>query len=69
METNGKKGSHIPPQSISEAKRLIDAGAVRIDGVKLKPNEYYVDFDRINGAVVQIGKRYFVRAKIVRKTP
>lgn len=67
MATNGKKGSHIPPQTIGEAKRLIDAGAVRIDGTKLKPKEYYVDFDRLNGAVVQIGKRYFVRAKIVRK--
>jgi tyrosyl-tRNA synthetase len=45
--------------SNSEGRRLIADGAVKVDGNKLDSEQ--VDLDRIVGAVVQVGKRRFVR--------
>ena len=46
----------------SEARRLIDGGGVRVDGVKLEPKSYNVDPSVITpGKVLQAGKRKFAR--------
>ncbi len=45
--------------SNSEGRRLIADGAVKVDGDKLDSEQ--VDLDRLVGAVVQVGKRRFVR--------
>ena len=46
--------------STSEARRLIAQGGVRIDGEPVA-DELDVPRDRLEGAVVQAGKRRFVR--------
>jgi tyrosyl-tRNA synthetase len=48
-------------KSRSEARRLIDQGAVRINGERTK--EYSVAVEALMGAVVQVGKRRFVRVE------
>ncbi len=45
--------------SWGEGRRLIQQGAVRLDGEKL--DEFEVPRDRLVGAVLQVGKRRFVR--------
>jgi len=47
----------------SEGRRLIDQGAVRIDGkpVDLGPGEYDVAWSAVEGRVVQAGKRRYAR--------
>ncbi len=50
-------------RSNAEARRLIDQGGVRVGGVALAPGEYDLPRDRINGAVVQVGKRRFARVR------
>lgn len=52
--------------SSSEARRLIDQGAVRIDGRQLSPQEYEIPVDAISGSTVQVGRRKFVRPIIKR---
>ncbi|MCL2136941.1 MAG: tyrosine--tRNA ligase [Coriobacteriia bacterium] len=47
--------------SASEARRLIDGGGVQIDGVALNNEEYRVAPDRLKDAVIQAGRRRFVR--------
>ncbi len=47
--------------SSGEARRMIAAGAVRIDGEPLGPQEMDVLPDRVAGAVLQVGKRKFAR--------
>ncbi len=47
--------------SIGEARRLIDGGGVKVDGVALEPKAYNVEPTRIDGAVIQVGKRKFAR--------
>ena len=47
--------------SRSEARRLVGAGAVRIDGTALGPAEMDVPAERLDGAVLQVGKRAFRR--------
>ena len=50
-------------QSAGEARRLIDGGGVKIDGEALPAKSYNVDPARIAGAVLQVGKRKFVRIR------
>lgn len=50
-------------KSKSEVRRLIDQGGIKIDGVALGPGEHLVDFDRLEGRVVQRGKRQAVRVR------
>jgi tyrosyl-tRNA synthetase len=45
----------------AEARRLIEAGAVRINGDPIPPNLIGVSADELEGATVQLGKRRFVR--------
>ena len=50
-------------QSSGEARRLIDGGGVKIDGEALPAKSYNVAPARIAGAVLQVGKRKFVRIR------
>ena len=50
-------------QSAGEARRLIDGGGVKIDGEPLAPKQYNVESSLLEGAVVQVGKRKFVRIR------
>ncbi len=47
--------------SNGEGRRMIDAGAVRIDGEISPPHAYDLQWDGIVGRVVQAGKRRFAR--------
>ncbi len=47
--------------SASEGRRTIDNGGVRIDGEAVDPGIYSVVRARVEGAVVQVGRRRFVR--------
>ena len=49
--------------SRSEARRLIDAGAVSLDGEALGAGEHDVAGARLDGAVLRVGKRRFRRLK------
>ncbi len=48
-------------QSVGEARRLIDGGGVKINGEALSAKTYNVDPSLLEGAVVQVGKRKFMR--------
>jgi tyrosyl-tRNA synthetase len=45
----------------AEARRLLAGGGVRVGGEALGPDELDVDADRLRGAILQLGKRRFVR--------
>ena len=49
--------------SSSEARRLIAQGAVKIDGDPLPPDAWDVDPEWLEGKVVQVGKRRFLRIR------
>jgi tyrosyl-tRNA synthetase len=64
----GSNGVHIPKllgqgfgMSSSEARRLIQQGAVKIDGEVLPPDRFDVDPAELNGRTIQVGKRRFKR--------
>lgn len=48
-------------KSAGEARRLIDGGGVKVDGAAIPAKEYNVDPSMLAGAVLQVGKRKFVR--------
>jgi tyrosyl-tRNA synthetase len=45
----------------AEARRLLAGGGVKLNGEPLGPTELDVGADRLKGAILQIGKRRFVR--------
>jgi tyrosyl-tRNA synthetase len=47
--------------SNTEGRRMIDAGAVRIEGEVVPPHAYDLRWDDLVGRVVQAGKRRFAR--------
>ncbi|MCI8305671.1 MAG: hypothetical protein HFJ69_03710, partial [Enterorhabdus sp.] len=47
--------------SVSEARSLIDQGGVKVNGEALAPKAYNVEPALLEGAVIQVGKRKFVR--------
>ena len=49
--------------SRSEARRLLTGGGVRIDGDPAAPDALDVSVERLDGAVVQLGKRRFKRLR------
>ena len=48
-------------KSAGEASRLIDGGGVKVNGAAIPAKEYNVDPSMLAGAVLQVGKRKFVR--------
>ena len=48
-------------KSTGEARRLIDGGGVKVNGNAVPAKSYNVDPGMLTGAVVQVGKRKFVR--------
>jgi tyrosyl-tRNA synthetase len=51
--------------STSDARRAIAQGGVRIDGEPIANGSLDVDVDAIDGKVLQLGKRRFVRVRVV----
>ena len=51
--------------SRSEARRMLAQGGVRLDGDPVGPDEQDVDAERLDGAVLQVGKRRFRRLRRV----
>jgi len=49
--------------SRSEARRLLAQGGVKLDGEALGPDDHEVGADRLDGAVLQAGKRRFARLR------
>jgi tyrosyl-tRNA synthetase len=47
--------------SVGEARRLIDGGGVKVNGEALEKKAYNVEPGLLEGAVIQVGKRKFVR--------
>ncbi len=47
--------------SSSEGRRMIDGGAVKIDGAQIEPRIYDVTRARVEEQVIQVGKRRFAR--------
>jgi tyrosyl-tRNA synthetase len=47
--------------STSEVRRLIDQGAVKLDGEPLAPGSFDLPAERLAGTVLQVGKRRFRR--------
>jgi tyrosyl-tRNA synthetase len=50
--------------SRSEARRLLGQGGVRLDGEALGPDDVDVAPDRLDGQVLQVGKRQFRRLRV-----
>jgi tyrosyl-tRNA synthetase len=47
--------------SASDGRRMIDQGGVKIDGESLEPLLYHYARARVDGRIVQVGKRRFAR--------
>lgn len=48
-------------KSTGDARRMIDQGGVKVNGEAIAPKAYNVDPSTLAGAVIQVGKRKFVR--------
>lgn len=48
-------------QSAGEARRLIDGGGVKLNGQALAPKSYNIDPPSLEGSVLQVGKRKFLK--------
>ena len=48
----------------SEARRLLAQGAVRLDGRALGEEDLDVPAERLDGAVLQVGRRRFRRLRV-----
>ncbi|MGZ4277821.1 MAG: tyrosine--tRNA ligase [Solirubrobacteraceae bacterium] len=67
---NGKV--HLPAviadafgRSRSEARRMLAQGAVRVDGEPLGADDVDIDVGRVDGRVLQVGKRQFRRVRVL----
>jgi tyrosyl-tRNA synthetase len=49
--------------SSSEARRLIRQGGVKLDGETLPPDAFDLEPERLEGKIVQVGKRRFLRVR------
>ena len=52
--------------SRSEARRLLEQGGIRLDGEPLGSDALDLDVGRLEGAVLQVGKRQFRRISVER---
>jgi tyrosyl-tRNA synthetase len=50
--------------SRSEARRMLAQGGVRLDGEPLGPDDLDLPRERVDGAVLQVGKRHFRRVRV-----
>jgi tyrosyl-tRNA synthetase len=74
LEVRPENGSvHVPAVladgfglSRSDARRRLAQGGVRLDGEPLGPDELDVAPERLDGAVLQVGKRQFRRLRVAR---
>jgi tyrosyl-tRNA synthetase len=74
LEVRPENGSiHVPAVlaegfglSRSDARRRLAQGGVRVDGEPLGPDELDVAPERLDGAVLQVGKRQFRRLRVQR---
>jgi tyrosyl-tRNA synthetase len=71
VATNGAGTVHLPAviadafgHSRSEARRLLAQGGVKLDGEPLGADEVDVPAGRLDGAVLQVGKRQFRRLRL-----
>lgn len=48
-------------QSAGDARRLIDGGGVKLNGESLEPKTYNLEPEKLEDAVLQVGKRKFLR--------
>jgi tyrosyl-tRNA synthetase len=67
---NGAGTVHLPAviadafgMSRSEARRMLSQGGVKLDGEPLAADDQDVPVDRLDGAVLQVGKRRFMRLR------
>lgn len=51
----------LSAKSKNEAKRLIQEGAIKIDGVVIKDINFILDFSKKKEYIIQRGKRYFLK--------
>ena len=51
-------------RSRSEARRLLAQGGVKLDGEALGDGDMDVAPERLDGRVLQVGKRHFVRLRL-----
>jgi tyrosyl-tRNA synthetase len=52
--------------SRSDARRMLAQGGVKVDGEPLGPGDLDVPSERLDGAVLQVGKRHFRRVLVRR---
>jgi tyrosyl-tRNA synthetase len=72
LVVDGVNGSvHLPAlisdafgMSRSEARRTLAQGGVRLDGEQLAADDLDLPPDRLDGAVLQVGKRHFRRLRV-----
>jgi tyrosyl-tRNA synthetase len=50
--------------SRSDARRMLSQGGVRLDGEPLAPEDLDLPRERLDGAVLQVGKRHFRRLRV-----
>jgi tyrosyl-tRNA synthetase len=50
--------------SRSDARRVLAQGGVRLDGEPLAPEDLDLPRERLDGAVLQVGKRHFRRLRV-----
>jgi tyrosyl-tRNA synthetase len=70
LTPDGSGSIHLPALlapalgiSRSQARRLIDQGALSIEGDQLRAGSYDLPSERLDGRIVQIGKRRFLRLR------
>jgi tyrosyl-tRNA synthetase len=73
VSADGEGDVHLPAviadafgRSRSEARRLIVAGGVKLDGTVLGADDIDIAGERADGALLQVGKRAFARLRVAR---
>jgi tyrosyl-tRNA synthetase len=71
VRLDGPTTVHLPAligdlfgRSRSEARRLVSQGGVKLDGRVIGPDELDIDADRLDGVILQVGKRHFRRLRL-----
>jgi tyrosyl-tRNA synthetase len=71
VRPDGAPTVHLPAviseafgRSRSDARRLLTQGGVKLDGEVLGPEDLDIEPGRLDGAVIQVGKRHFRRLRL-----